>query len=199
MMCKDDAILYGETSSTSELLEAIVGARAARSVMWWSGERPLRELVNHGDELAALPGMNKRRAALLVAAVRLGTRTMMAPRAVCGNAEHVYNLLQDMRDLQHEEARVVLLDARCKVIEVVTVARGGVASCAVDPQSVFRAAIKAGAHSIILAHNHPSGDPAPSDTDFRLTETIIAIGKLLQIHLVDHVVIARGGYARAFR
>lgn len=199
MMCKDDAILYGITNSTAELLEAIVGTRAARSVLEWSGDRPLRELVNHGDELATLPGMTKRRAALLVAAVRLGRREMVTPRPACGSADAVYNLLQDMRDLQHEEARVVLLDTRCKVIEIITVARGGLASCIIEPQSVFRAAIKAGAASVILVHNHPSGDPTPSEADYNFTNAIMAAGKLLQIPVVDHVVIAAGGYARAVR
>lgn len=199
MSCRDVEVLYGTTTKTEHLLAVLIGERAARSVVEWWGERPLRDIIHHGNGLASLPGMTSRRAAQVIAAVRLGRRDVLEARAVCTSSADAYYLLQDMRELQHEECRAILLDARCRVIDIVLVARGGTSSCHVEVPSMFRAAITAGAASIVLAHNHPSGVPDPSDVDYRLTDTAVAAGKMLGISVVDHVVVAAGGFARAVR
>ena len=197
MKCQDAAVLYGGTLTTPDLLEVVVGAEGAESVREFWGEKPLHRLSYQGAALAKLKGMTSKRAALLVAAIRLGRREVLEAPEIVRSPEAVYRLLQDMRDLQQEEMRVVLLNTRCQVMDVITVARGGAATCHVEMPGIFRAALVAGATSIILAHNHPSGDPSPSAEDFRVTKSAVDAGRLLGIKVVDHLVIAANGWQRA--
>jgi DNA repair protein RadC len=99
--------------------------------------------------------------------------------------------------LEHEPCEVVLvllLNAKHSIIGYAEVGRGGVTSSCAAPADVFRPAIIAGAASVLLAHNHPSGDPNPSDDDLVLTRKIVEAGKLLGIPMVDHVIIGDGSH-----
>ena len=88
---------------------------------------------------------------------------------------------------------VVLLDARARVVGFEQVARGTLTTCLVHPREVFAPALRARAASIVLLHNHPSGDPEPSIEDGVLTERLVSVGQLLGIPVVDHVIVALGG------
>jgi DNA repair protein RadC len=92
-----------------------------------------------------------------------------------------------------EVVLVFLLDIRNKVLGYVEVARGAVDACPADARATFRAAVVQGASAIILVHNHPSGDPAPSTEDAKLTDRIKKCGELLGVPLLDHVIVADGG------
>jgi DNA repair protein RadC len=92
---------------------------------------------------------------------------------------------------EQEVFLVFLLDAKCNLIGFVEAARGGIDACMVDPRVVFRAAIIQGSCSIIVAHNHPSGDPTPSVADDEITLRLQEGAKLLGITLLDHVVVSR--------
>lgn len=197
MKCADAAVLYGGTLTTPDLLEVVVGAEGAKSVREFWGEKPLHLLSYQGAALAELKGMTRKRAALLVAAIRLGRREVLEPPEFVRSPEAAYRLLQDMRDLQQEEMRVILLNARCYVMDIITAARGGTSTCSVEMSSVLRPAVIAGAASVILAHNHPSGDPSPSADDFRFTKSAVEAGRLLGIKVFDHIVIAANGWQRA--
>lgn len=87
----------------------------------------------------------------------------------------------------------VLLDARGKVIDSVVIALGSAASVEVHPRDVFRHAITRNAHSIVVGHNHPSGDTSPSEADIQLTRRLVDAGKLLGIPVLDHVIVAVRG------
>jgi DNA repair protein RadC len=102
-----------------------------------------------------------------------------------------------LRDLLHEEFHVLLLDAQHGVMRDVTVTRGILNASLVHPREVFRPAIAHSAASVILVHNHPSGDPTPSADDRAVTRQMRAAGETLGIVVLDHVVVARGGYASA--
>jgi DNA repair protein RadC len=101
-------------------------------------------------------------------------------------------LMAEMYGLEQEELRVVLLNTRNQVIDVVTVYRGTLNSSLVRVPEVFKEAIRRNALSIIVAHNHPSGDPEPSPQDRVLTRELVEAGKLLEIEVLDHLVIGRG-------
>ncbi len=106
----------------------------------------------------------------------------------------VFTLAQDMMDLDREEFRILLLDAKHHVSAVHTVAIGSLTTAIVHPREVFKAAILANAAAIIALHNHPSGDPEPSPEDRTLTKRLSAAGELLGIRLLDHVVIGHGRF-----
>ena len=97
--------------------------------------------------------------------------------------------------LKQEQFRVILLDSRNRVIRNCIVSVGSLDKTVVEPREVFRPAITYGAASIILIHNHPSGDPEPSNHDVLLTQKLCMCGKVLGIEVIDHVIIGGSGYA----
>ncbi|WP_339875367.1 JAB domain-containing protein [uncultured Algoriphagus sp.] len=93
-----------------------------------------------------------------------------------------------------EEAKLLLLSRGSGVLGIYNLSSGGTAGTIVDPKLVFAAALKANASSIILAHNHPSGNLQPSEQDVRLTRRIREAGKLLDLELLDHLIVSKQGY-----
>jgi DNA repair protein RadC len=107
--------------------------------------------------------------------------------------QDVVNLLQsELRDTFREHFKSLLLDAKNQVVKVCTVSVGTLDSSLVHPREVFKDAINASAAAIIVAHNHPSGDPAPSAEDRRITQRLFEAGELLGIDLLDSVIIGDG-------
>jgi DNA repair protein RadC len=99
-------------------------------------------------------------------------------------------------DLEQEVFSVVMLDTKHRVIEAVEISRGSLDSTIVHPRECFRPAIRAGAAAVIALHDHPSGDPSPSAEDRALTRRLLAVGEIVGIELLDHVIVARdGGYS----
>lgn len=134
--------------------------------------------------------------------VREGTARY--PVDAASNFDKLVALVRPILDPEPAEVLLcVYLGGMNQILGVQVVSRGGIAGTACTPSDVFRGAIVAGARAIALAHNHPSGDPTPSEDDIRMTRAIVAAGELLGIPLVDHVVIARdtgrGAGARSLR
>jgi DNA repair protein RadC len=100
----------------------------------------------------------------------------------------------EMAGLPQEQLRVVLLDRRGRLIDAVLIYQGGQTEIAVRLLDCFRQAVRHNAAAIILVHNHPSGDPTPSDDDVQLTRDAGQAGRLLGIHLLDHIVLATDGF-----
>ena len=154
-------------------------------------------------DLAKLPGMGPAKAAELKAAFEMGRR-MSRPEEEnlrIDRAGVIYGLLAaEMQALPHESLRVLLLDTRHGLLDDREVSRGSLNESIAHPREIFRPAIALGAYAIAVAHNHPSGDPQPSDADRRLTRRLSEAGTLLQIPLVDHVIIGakRGEQAPYF-
>lgn len=92
-------------------------------------------------------------------------------------------------DTEKETFTVLFLNTRKRIIGFEIISNGTMDTLLVHPREVFRAAIMAGAHSIIVSHNHPSGDPTPSDADIRVTRDLIRAGQLLKMELMDHIII----------
>lgn len=104
-------------------------------------------------------------------------------------SRHVAKLLTDLQGKYDCERMLVLcMDAKNRVVAFNVAAVGGVAACAVEPRDVFRAAVVAGAVAVIVAHNHPSGDAAPSQADVEITKRLVSAGTVLGIHVLDHVI-----------
>jgi DNA repair protein RadC len=149
-------------------------------------------------ELCEVRGIGAAKGAQVLAGIELGRRIVAEfpePQRVIRCSSDIERLLRaEMIDLPQEELRVVLLNARNHVVGVRTAAMGTVDKAPVALRDIFRCAVKDNASRIAIAHNHPSGDPAPSADDVALTAEIVAAGKMLGVEVLDHVVIARGGY-----
>ena len=147
-------------------------------------------------ELCAQRGLSEAKASQILAALELGRRLVsLAPeeRMVIGSPQDVANLLlAEMALLDQEHLRVALLNTKNEVLGIQEIYVGNVNSALVRPSEVFRPAIRENAPSIILVHNHPSGDPTPSPEDVSITEDLIKAGKLLGIEVLDHVVMGSG-------
>lgn len=94
----------------------------------------------------------------------------------------------------HEEFIILLINRAAKVLGWVKISSGGVAGTVVDQRLIFQAAINANASSIIVAHNHPSGNLRPSESDLRITKTLVESGKILEITVLDHLILTAEGY-----
>lgn len=149
-------------------------------------------------ELAATKGMGEAKASQVLAALELGKRLSLespAERPQIQSPRDVVNLLQaDMALLEQEHLRVLLLDTKNRVQAVKTVYVGRLDGVDVRLGDLFREAVRVGAATMVVAHNHPSGDPTPSREDVHITEQIRRAGDLLGIALLDHVIIGGGRY-----
>lgn len=153
------------------------------------------------DELRRIRGIGRDKAATLVAAFALARRMEQERREespVLDNPVTVVNFLRESNRLKSVEAfQVLLLNTRKKLIRVEEISDGTLDTLLVHPREVFRAAIAANAAAIILVHNHPSGDPTPSEADIKVTRDLIRAGQLLKIEVVDHVILGRASSDRA--
>jgi DNA repair protein RadC len=149
-------------------------------------------------ELATIPGIGQAKAAQLLAAFELGRRLMAdwpsGRWSIRGPHDVADRLILQMGRLEREELRVVILDTKNHVLRVETVYQGNVSSSLVRVGELYRDAVRLNAASIILVHNHPSGDPSPSPDDLHLTAEALAAGRLLDIGLLDHLVIGHDAY-----
>lgn len=160
----------------------------------------LSELAARGvAEIAGMAGVGRAKAVRLAAAFeltrRLRSRTAEV-RVVLGSPAQVHARYGPlMEDLRKEVFRLALLDAQNGLLKDVTVSEGTLSASLVHPREVFKPAIVESAASIILLHNHPSGDPTPSREDLRLTRQLVDCAAMLDLRIHDHVVIGRGRFA----
>src|SRR5688572_25223317 len=162
---------------------------------------PLQNLANTSlDDLRKVKGIGRDKAVALKAAFTLArnmARELRHESPVLDTPERIADLLrEDNRGYEVENFQVVLVNTRRKLIRVEQVSQGTLDTLLVHPREVFKAAIAANASAIIIAHNHPSGDPTPSEADIKVTRDLIRAGQLLKIDLLDHVIL---GYATAAR
>lgn len=188
-----------------ELLALLLGTGAAgRSV------RALAEsLVERGGlrGLAATPlaalcqrrGIGPAKATRLLAAIEIGRRLAAEPlergAPVLKPGDVHGHFHAHLRDALQEEFHVLLLDGRHRLIRATLITRGTLTASLVHPREVFREALREAAAAVVLVHNHPSGDPTPSNEDRQLTERLVHAGELLGIPVLDHVVVADAGFS----
>ena len=152
------------------------------------------------DQLAAVHGVGLAKAVQLAAAFELGRRLAKETviRQKIDSPELVNEFFgAEMRALRTESLRVLLLDTRYRLIEAKQISVGSVNESIAHPREIFRPAIIASAYAVIVAHNHPSGDPTPSAADHSLTRRLAEVAELLQIKLLDHVIIGSPAEGRS--
>lgn len=155
-------------------------------------------LESSAHELCDIKGMGMAKTAQVKAALELGRRLSaesFGPRKVIKTPLDVHNLLKDkMRYYDREYFKAVLLDTKHQVISVDIISIGSLDASLVHPRELFKNSIKKSAAAIILAHNHPSGDPTPSGEDMEVTRRLVKAGDIVGIQILDHVIIGKGGF-----
>ena len=152
-------------------------------------------------ELTKIKGIGRDKAIALKAAFTLAqrmARELSRESPQLDNPEAVADLLREENRLYEvENFQVVLLTTRRRLIRVERVSQGTLDTLLVHPREVFRPAISANASALILVHNHPSGDPTPSEADIKVTRDLIRAGQLLKIEILDHIILGRRTDERA--
>jgi len=147
------------------------------------------------DDLITIKGIGRDKAVTLIAAFTLARKMAEELRReapLLDTPERVADLLrEDNRMYEVEHFQVVLLNTRRKLMEVVRISQGTLDTLLVHPREVFKPAISGNAAAIVLVHNHPSGDPTPSEADIKVTRDLIRAGQLLKIDVLDHIIIGR--------
>jgi DNA repair protein RadC len=192
--------LGGAALSTRELLAILVGSGgrsgsaldvADRLLVWGSGSLRRLDTLAWGDQ--EVPGVGGATASRLAAALELGRRAAREPlpeRARIRGPADVHALVGPrLRDLPQEEFHVLLLNTQHRVLRTVLVTRGVLDASLIHPREVFRPAIREAAAAVVLVHNHPSGDPAPSAEDRAVTRSLARAGQTLGIRVLDHVIV----------
>lgn len=188
------AIILGNGTRETSALEL-----ANQLLDTYHGLRRLRDATL--EELVQVKGVGKAKAATIQAALEIGRRIardietkflIQSPEDVQEYAEAV--LVQEMRGYDREHFLVMYLDRKGGVITRENVSVGGLHSSIVHPREVFKTAVKRSAASIILAHNHPSGDPTPSRQDIDITRRLTEAGQIMGIQILDHVIIGEQTY-----
>jgi DNA repair protein RadC len=192
--------------TTAELLAIVLGTGgvgqdvlelAARLLQVCEGS--LRRLAQRPSaELLRARGIGPTKAARLIAAFELGTRIAREERPAVPRIREPEDVMRRfgtrLRDLQVEEFHLLALDSQSQVLREVLITRGLLNSSLVHPREVFRSAIAEAAAGIIVVHNHPSGDPTPSAEDRAATKQLVSAGRLLDLPVYDHVIIAGDRY-----
>lgn len=203
---REKLINYGaEVLSNSELLALIIGVGSKEDSAITLSQKILsndnKGLQNIMDlsieQLKTFKGINNAKAAKIVALSQLSKRIsrFRVDKSKISSPESVaFLLMEEMRVLKKEYFRIVLLDTKNKVINIKTISIGCLDSTVVHPREVFVEAIKQSCASIILVHNHPSGDCSPSKEDKNITKRMIECGNIIGIKVLDHIIIGDGLY-----
>lgn len=197
---REGEVLYNEGApslSNTDLLAHIIRDKSkAEKLMAIHGSLTVIAQLSI-DELAATDGIGRATAELIVSATEFGKRSLLLdkPEVDINSPDSVYNYIApSMSNLDQEHLKILCLNTKNQVTRVCTIFIGTVNASVVSPREIFRTALKHGAVSILLVHNHPSGDPNPSNEDRHTTDAIIAGGKMLGIAVRDHVIIGRDGF-----
>ena len=189
-----------EALSSQELLALILGRGVRGESVLVTAQRLLSEFGNVKnisqaslEELSAIKGMGTAKASQLKAAFELGRRKEedTGEQILVKSHQDVIKLVrQKLKDKKKEHFLILCLDTRNNLIKISNISTGTLDANLVHPREVFKEAIQALSSSIILVHNHPSGNPEPSDADIDITKRILETGKAVGIDILDHIIIA---------
>ncbi len=204
---REKLLLKGKTAlSDAELIAILIGSGSRDESAVDLSKRILSVAKNNLNELGKLgipelqkfKGIGEAKAISITAALELGRRRKQSDplkRVKITSSNSVYEVMREvMDDLPHEEFWVLLLNRANQVIEKVNISKGGVSQTVVDAKIVFKMALDRLASSIILCHNHPSGNLKPSEADKQLTKKIKEAGRILDLPILDHLIFADNTY-----
>lgn len=203
---RERLIKYGESHlSNQEILAILLGSGTKkesvmdlsnRVLMHFEGIKLLSEATI--EELTAIKGIGNAKGIVILAALELGRRIQRYKPEECyiikspeDGADYV---MEEMRNLNQEHLVVLFLNTKNQIIHRQTIFIGSLNASIVHPREIFREAVKRSAASIICAHNHPSGDPSPSQEDIHVTRRLVEAGKIMGIELLDHLVIGNNSF-----
>ena len=204
---REKLLLKGKSAlSDAELIAILIGSGTKSLSAVDVAKQILGNAANNLNELAKrsvkdlkkVKGIGEAKAIAIVSALELGRRRkneeyMDKVRITCSN--DIYELMKpDLMDLPKEEFWVILLNRANRLIKKEQISSGGVSGTVADPKIIFKAALDQYASSIILVHNHPSGNLHPSQSDINLTKKMKEAGNLLEIPVLDHVIFSDQGY-----
>lgn len=183
-----------------ELLRIIIGSGNQKSSAEQIARRLLKLLQKHGDtityqDVLSIPGMGPAKTCEVIALFELGRRYLIpADRPVIKSAEDAFGQLGYLKDRKQECFAVLTLDGANRLIDNVVIFRGTLDQSIVHPREIFAKAIEDRAASIILAHNHPSGNLEASPEDEIVTRKLVEAGELMGIRVLDHLIVTKHGY-----
>jgi DNA repair protein RadC len=202
---RERLVKFGEQAlSSQELLQIILGRGVAGESVAVTAQKllsqfgSLQKLAEAGiEELSSIKGIGLAKATQIKAAFeigrRLSTQTPSYKSKELTDPEKVYHLIKSkIKDYHKEHFYIIALNSRNHSIAEVSI--GSLNASIVHPREVFAEAIKSKAASVIIAHNHPSGDPEPSDDDLVLTRKLVGSGKILGIEVIDHIIVAKNNF-----
>ncbi len=204
---REKLLLKGKSAlSDAELIAILIGSGTKSLSAVDVGKLILSQAGNNLNELARfsvkdlqkIKGIGQAKAISIVAALELGRRRKEADftekTRITASAD-IYNLMKpELMDLPKEEFWVLLLNRANRLIRKERVSSGGISGTVADPKIIFKLALDHYASSLILVHNHPSGNLKPSDADMSLTKKMKDAGKLLEIPVLDHIIFSDTGY-----
>ena len=193
--------------SNTELLGLIIhtGTRNVSSLhlaeeVLSSGNGGISELGEiQYEDLLGITGIGPSKAMLILSVIELGKRIAMAPaarRKVIESSHDVADLLMErLRYEKKEHFKSILVNTKGEILSVDTVSIGALSSTVVHPREVFSSAVRKSAAGVIFVHNHPSGDPLPSEEDIVTTKRLVKSGEILGIRVLDHIIIGDGEFS----
>lgn len=204
---REKLLFYGkEMLSSAELLAILLrtGTKSQSALelaheILTLDERGILFLENCSpEELSAVKGMGKAKACQILAAIELGKRVATHPRKVkneIANPDDIVQLfMEKMRYYKKEHFKILLINAKGKIMEETDISIGDLCSTLIHPREVFCQAVKRSAASVVFVHNHPSGDPQPSRQDLETTSRLVKAADILGIKVLDHIIIGDGTY-----
>jgi DNA repair protein RadC len=204
---REKLLLQGRRALTdAELIAILIGSGSTNESAVELSKRILHHFNNDLSvlgkqsvvELSKFKGIGEAKAISIIAGLELGRRRQdtAEPEVVqITRSKDIFDLLSRyFSDIHHEEFWIILLNKANKVSSNFLISKGGMAGTVVDPKIIFKVALENNAASIVLAHNHPSGNLKPSQADINLTKKIINAGKMLDIQVLDHVIFAQKHY-----
>jgi DNA repair protein RadC len=201
MMPREKLVKYGSSNlSDLELLRLLIGSGNKQVSAEEISKQILKLLKDKGSsitysELSNIKGMGIAKASEIIALFELGRRYLMpADRPVITNTDDAVSQLASIKDKKQEHFVVLTLDGANRLISNIVVFQGTLNQSLVHPREIFAKAIEDRAASIIVAHNHPSGDVEPSADDIEITNKLKEVGRLLGINVLEHIIVSKTAY-----
>jgi len=194
-----------EALSAQELLALVIGRGIPKKSVMNIAQELLTKFGNIKaigqatiEELSQIKGIGLAKAAQIKACFELGRREELEPEIKnfdIKDPEAVVRAIRaSIRDKAKEHFKLILLNPRNRIIGISTISIGTLNASLVHPREVFKDAITHSAASVVLAHNHPSGDPEPSEDDIKITKKLVESGKILGIEVLDHIIIGKNNF-----
>jgi DNA repair protein RadC len=194
-----------EALSAQELLALVIGRGIPKKSVMNIAQELLAKFGNVKaigqatiEELSQIKGIGLAKATQIKASFELGRREELEPELKNFDIKDPESVVKAIRasikDKAKEHFKLILLNPRNKIIGISTISIGTLNASLVHPREVFKDAIMHTAASVVLAHNHPSGDPEPSEDDITITKRLIEAGKILGVEVIDHIIVGKNGF-----